>query len=208
MSRHFLKYWLYSTVEAELASEDPLLDFSASDQYNRVSAEDTIWFVTAMPRNMRLFLFGRMHVGWTGRREDAARLLGRSVDELWDASYCVIPYPHSAEMYDLIDITGIADDLRFISPTGKDRLPAQNHAQALQAMRVLTPESVALLDDAWSGSYNDLGAPASENSEDITAANFHRRQKEAARAFSTRAQSEARRRSKAGVQADTWALIL
>ena len=172
MTKQFLKYWLYSTVEDELSSADPLLDFSASDQYNRVNPEDTIWYVTCPPRSVQLFLFGRMHVGWTGSREDAARLLGVSADDLWEASYTVMPYPHEAEPYDFIEITGIADDLRFVSPTGKDRLPAKNRAQALQAMRVLTPETTEFLRDIWFEGKDVPGADNAASQEDLSLRGF------------------------------------
>src|SRR5690606_22776817 len=90
-----------------------------------------------------------VRVGWIGHVHEAAQRLDKSPSELWPADYYVMSDPYQAEPYDPIDISQIADVLRFKSQSGNDRLPAYNRPQALQSMRVLTKESVQLLEEIW-----------------------------------------------------------
>lgn len=168
MSKHFMKYWLYETVEFESQSEDPMLDHSASDQYRRANANDHIWVVTIPPQTQTLLLFGHMKIGSIVNQIEAARLLRRDPDEIWEANFHAISVPYDPEPYEIIDITSIARDLRFVSPSGKDRLLVDNWGQALQTMRELTPETVSLLRDIWYGECDVSSEPEKDEfSQDL-----------------------------------------
>jgi hypothetical protein len=155
MQKHFLKYWLYSAIERQMAVPHGLINYSASDQYHRLDVGDHLWAVTMPPKSQTLLLFGGMTIGWIGDRDEAARRLGTHPDALRRPNIHVLADPASVEPYELIDITEIALDLRFDSALGNDRLPDRNWPQALQTMRRLSAETVSLLREVWytSGKY-------------------------------------------------------
>src|SRR5688572_33147656 len=105
MRKHFLKYWLYSAVERQMASPHRLINYTASDQYRRVEVGDHLWFVTMPPKTQTLLLFGGMTIGWMGDRVEAARQLGTHPDALRNADLHIVSDPDSTEPYELIDIT-------------------------------------------------------------------------------------------------------
>jgi hypothetical protein len=158
MKKHFLKYWLYSAVERQMASPHRLINYTASDQYHRVEVGDHLWFVTMPPRTQMLLLFGGMTIGWIGSRAEAAQQLESRPEALRSANIHALSDPETAEPYEVIDITEIAMDLRFDSALGKDRLPARSWPQALQTMRLLTSETAMLMREVWYSSGTTLSA--------------------------------------------------
>ena len=153
MPDHYLMYWRFETIEDY--SDDGLeglLDHAASSQFGRVGVGDVLWIVTTPPQTRRLLLFGRMSIGWLGRQDEAAQILDTDPESLWQAEWHVIAPEGSAEEYGLADISGIAAELRFVSPTGRDRLEVDSQGvnpQQLQTLRQLAPSSVVLLDEIW-----------------------------------------------------------
>ena len=144
MARDFLAYWKPSTLEAESAVGG-LLNHAASNQYRRVAVGDTVWLVSVLDGRLRLI--GRIIVGRIVDQAGAARELGTT--NLWKADHHILPSPDTAHEFANLDVQHLASELRFMSAGGNDRLALAEdwsvNAQQLQTMRVLAPESVALL---------------------------------------------------------------
>src|SRR5687768_8478800 len=102
MSKHFLKYWLYSAVERQMAVPHKLVNYSASDQYGRLDVGDHLWVVTMPPKTQTLLLFGHMVIGWMGDRSEAAQRLGTHPDALRKPNIHVLADPDTAEPYEVI----------------------------------------------------------------------------------------------------------
>lgn len=85
-------------------------------------------------------------VGQVTNFQGASEILGTT--DLWDANYHIIAAENTAQMLCDLQISHLVGDLRFQSPSGKDRLKIVDGAvdpQQLRTMRVLTPESALLL---------------------------------------------------------------
>lgn len=126
------------------------MNHTAGEQLRKVRPDDIIWIVTVFPPG-ELTLIGRLEVGECTNRKDAMRRLG--TDNLWEAKHHVIAKPGTEEPLREVSLANIAEDLRFES--SRDRLNVVNgrvNGGQLQAMRLLTPASVALVEAEWSGS--------------------------------------------------------
>lgn len=151
MSKHYLQYWRAAQVIRERQSPNPFVEHSGSEQLYKVNPNDTVWIVTVM--NGELLLLGKIQVGAIVGQKEAEELLG--TDNLWEATYHIIAKRGMAEPMRDINLMDIASQLRFNSPTGRDRLSISRgraDGKQLQAMRQLTAESVGLLEAKWSGS--------------------------------------------------------
>jgi hypothetical protein len=144
VTRDFLAYWKPSTLELELAAGGPL-NHAASNQYARVDIGDTVWIVTVVEGRLRLV--GRLTVGSIVDQDGAIQALGKP--NLWPADRHILPPRDAAHEVSNKDIHHLAQELRFVSAGGKDRLAfgadGSVNPQQLQTMRVLSPDSVALL---------------------------------------------------------------
>ena len=153
MPNHYLMYWRFDTVENYLNNNpEGFLDHAASSQLGRVRIGDVLWIVTKPRRSGPLLLFGRLLIGWLGRLGEAALKLDTDPESLWSAEWHVIAPDNFGEEFGLTDISGIAAELRFISPSARDRLAIDNQGvdpRQLQTLRQLTPSSAYLLDEIW-----------------------------------------------------------
>lgn len=152
---HFLKYWKWPTVQPRYDTANPTLRHMGSRQFSRAAPGDVIWMITVQPGTDILFLVGKLTVGWLGDRDTAAQRLGNP--RLWDAPFHVIAREvdegrDQGEPFKEISLRAVVDDLRFVSPSGKDRLrtiDGRVHPTQLQTMRQLTRESAQLLVRLW-----------------------------------------------------------
>lgn len=126
------------------------LSHLGSEQLGRrkVAVGDTIWVVTVEAG--RLYLLGRLVVGeFIVGQGNAEERLGET--DLWVARYHVLSAEGTEEDFREVDITDIAEELRFHSERA-NRLHLVDHKvswQQLQTMRTLTPATVALLESVW-----------------------------------------------------------
>lgn len=152
---HFIKYWKWPTVQPRYDEAVPTLRHMGSRQFSRVAPGDVIWMITVQPGTDFLFVVGKLTVGWIGDRDAARQRLGKP--RLWDAPFHVIAQEvvegrGQGEPFKEISLQQVASDLRFISPSRKDRLRTVGgrvHPTQLQTMRRLTDESAQLLTRLW-----------------------------------------------------------
>jgi hypothetical protein len=148
LPRHFIQYWKSEQADRELATE-PMLFHSASEQLNRVNVGDVVWIVTLRPQG-QLNLIGRLSVGHVTTFEEAKKQLGN----VWEATYHVIAESGSEQSLREISLMPLAEELRFISSTQRDRLvviDGKVDGKQLQSLRQLTPESSVYMERLWSG---------------------------------------------------------
>lgn len=120
------------------------LNYAASGQFRNLEPGDRIWVVTS--NGDTLLLVGVIPVTSVGDQNHASRRLG-NVPGYEAPLYAFGPKDREA-LAVAIDISDIADQLRFIS-NASDRLNLKKDlAQQLQRIRRLTPESVRLLAQA------------------------------------------------------------
>ncbi len=135
----YLSYCRPDTVARVLGQ---FCDHWAGDQLVKVRPGDHLWIVTF---DEKLFLCGHMVVADVVSRREAERRLG--TDDLWEAKYHALATPGHRELIRRVDISSRALELRFQG--GRDRLPSDFSASNLQTMRLLSPESTALLRKEW-----------------------------------------------------------
>lgn len=153
--KHFIKYWKWPTVQPRYDEAVPTLRHIGSRQLARAAPGDVIWMVTVQPATGILFLAGKLAIGWLGDAESARRWLG--VSQLWGGPYHavardVVEGRGPGEPFKEISLRAIADGLRFVSPSGRDRLRVTSgrvHPAQLQTMRQLTVASARRLARAW-----------------------------------------------------------
>ena len=156
MSQHFLRYipweslqhWKHIYVIERYAGGEKFDSFG-------IRQGDVIWGVSIplMPGSIRLgkglVLFGKLQIGCvTSDRTKIQRMMGTR--DIWAASRYAIAREGTEVPYTEIDISTLAPQIRFESV--RDRLTIEDGrigAQQLQTMRRLTPDSVALLEEAW-----------------------------------------------------------
>jgi hypothetical protein len=136
----YLFYWRYETVLQDIGD---IYEHGGSEQFKKVNPGDILWVVTYNAG--RLFLVGRMQVGWRGSQRRAQQILGTR--DLWDATYHVVAEQGTAELFAMIDITEEAYQLRFDGTP--DQLPRNYTPQSFRSMRKLVEESGALLASIW-----------------------------------------------------------
>lgn len=132
----WLSYWLPDTFERERGR---LLNHSASEQFGKVQAGDTVWFVTIADGYLRLI--GRLEVDKVVGQREAERIL--RTQDLWPARYHLIAKTGRMTRASSLDISGIALELRFEGRV--DRLKPDYKGQSFQTMRRLTPASAMVL---------------------------------------------------------------
>lgn len=118
----------------------------ASDQLSRVNIDDVIWVVSVIQG--RLHTLGRIRVlcPFITRKQARAKL---GYEPYESKRHLVIP-EDNAEVHRLTDISGLAKQIRFDSPSNRDRLTVKGrkvNGQQLQTMRKLQPKTVRRLED-------------------------------------------------------------
>lgn len=125
------------------------MNHTAGELFKKVRPDDVVWIVTVFPIG-NLNVIGRLEVGEnTNQRTAMARLN----EDLWEATYHLIAKPETEEPLREVSLSDVAEDLRFDS--SRDRLNVVDgyvNGGQFQAMRTLTPESVALIETKWYGS--------------------------------------------------------
>lgn len=140
--RSFLSYWKPETLEVN--RDGRVLDHIASNQYGKLSIDDEVFVVTA--KKGILLLIGKVIVGRIIDHATAERIVGC---KLWESSFHVLCKPRTASPIRELDISELADKIRFRSE--RDRLKVKDGSidpRQLQTMRELTPQSAAHLDAA------------------------------------------------------------
>jgi hypothetical protein len=143
MGPEYIRDFLFRSLPESVDVGKPL-GYAASNQLKKVEVGDRVWIVTS--RGKQVLLIGVIPVESVGDRAHATKQLGYI--PAWGANfYAIGPRARDALAVE-IDISGIADQLRFVSDTS-DRLDftRNNIAQQLKAMRLLTPESARLLSE-------------------------------------------------------------
>lgn len=146
--RHFLQYWKSKQVDHEIATSQSL-DHSGSEQLNKVTPGDILWIVTV--RQSHLYLVGRLVVGEIISYEEAKKRFDSNV---WDAEHHAVAKWGTEEPISEVSLMSIAQSLRFISTTHRDRLDIYDgkiDGKQLQAMRHLTSQSAFSIERIWTG---------------------------------------------------------
>jgi hypothetical protein len=152
--RYFLQYWLFRQLDTELACKAPLVH-SGSNQFDRVLPGDVVWIVSVRQKG-EMRLVGPILVDRVVDQQEAIRRFGSSV---WNASYHIIARDGTETQIREKSLKEIASQLRFISPSGRDRLTVINgrvDGKELQRLRRLTTNSADLLHSIWSDDYGEL----------------------------------------------------
>lgn len=160
MSRHYLVYWRWDTIQYHVAlffsdddsipDDDFIVNFAIGDQLRKVNIGDVLWIMSVEPESGDLVLFGKIQVGWCGETAELARRLER--DNLWEAGWSVEAQKGTEEHFELIPLLAEVSNLRFESQTGRDRLTLKDgrvSPQQLQTVRLLTKESSDTLNAIW-----------------------------------------------------------
>ena len=143
MQSNYLSYWKPRTADHQL-KVGGRIGHIASNQYGKVQKGDVVWLVTI--RSGNLYLIGRVQVGKVTDQREASELLGTT--DIWESSVHILAAEGTDKPISNILITLIAPDLRFISPTGRDRLTIKDgfiEAGQIQSMRLMTEKSSILL---------------------------------------------------------------
>ncbi len=141
--KHFLLYWQPRWVDYHLEKNQPLKRVG-SYHFERVSAGDTVWIATVV--RGRFYLAARILAAEVLSRRAASE---RAAEEL-HGRYYAFAKKGTAQRARCIELTRLATKLRFASernrldPTNPRLWPMQ-----LQTMRVLTPASARLVEQAW-----------------------------------------------------------
>jgi hypothetical protein len=146
--RHFLQYWKSKQVDHEIATSHILIH-SGSEQLNKVTSGDILWIVTV--RQSHLYLVGRLVVGEIISYEEAKK---RFHSNVWEAEHHAVAKSSTEEPINEVSLMSIAQSLRFISTTHRDRLDIYDgkiDGKQLQAIRQLTPQSAFSIERIWTG---------------------------------------------------------
>ncbi len=152
----FLLYWRPSTVESTPVDREQWWAGSSQFAEDRVRSGDLIWAVTSFAAE-DLCLVARIPVERVVHsRAAAVAIVG---EDAWrDASHFAIGTKKSSRPKQDINLSKIARRLAFDTKDAKSRrLPKGFDGKNLQAMRRLTPESSAVLQQAWDT--GDVAAP-------------------------------------------------
>jgi len=148
-ARHFLQYWKPKQVDRETAI-GLALNHSGSEQLTKLTPGDIAWIVTVRPPG-QLHLVGRLAVGEIIGYEEAKKRFGLNV---WEAEYHAVSKLGTEEPITELSLMSIADSLRFISKTDRDRLEivaGKVDGKQLQTIRELTSESAIAIERIWYG---------------------------------------------------------
>lgn len=148
--KFFTHYWSNNTWSANRDSEEPL-DYIAGNQFSTRGVEvgDTIYVVTVLEG--KLYLGGKMTVGYHCGPVEAARRLPYDAADLWEANEYLI-----AERATPLDLSRevssqLVQSLSFVTEKGMTRSPIFSrpghlNEQTMRGVRQLTANSAAALD--------------------------------------------------------------
>lgn len=145
--RHYLQYWKPQQLDHG-TEKIHVIDHSGSEQLHKINPGDVIWIVTI--REGQPNLVGRLAVGEIIGYEEAKKRF----PNLWEAEHHAIAKPGTEEPINELNLMPIAESLRFLSTTHRDRLDIQDgkvDGKQLQAIRELTAESTRLIEQLWYG---------------------------------------------------------
>jgi len=152
MINEYLLYIKPQRVKERQKQTDLLMRHTASEQLGKVKLGDVLWLVTAPDGIGDLYLWARIVVGWKGDQPRAADQLDVDESTLHGETWHVIAEQGTGEPHKWLLISAEdAERLRFVS-SDLDRLRVQEgkvNPQQIQAMRLLQPESVDLLESLW-----------------------------------------------------------
>ena len=142
----YLSYWKPDQIDWDDPSSD-IIDYSASQQYDRVRAGDQVYLLTSDAGKM--YLVGRIIVDDVVGRQEVATRLGRTPE--YEADYYILPAPGTAAPAVLIECEDALRKIYTVAGGQPERIKEPIHAQRFQAMRQITPGSATILDDLLAG---------------------------------------------------------
>lgn len=154
---HYLLYWKVPPELRPEVGQHFNTAYAASNYLKRVNPGDVMWIVTVHQHH--LYLLGRLKVEFIVDDTSIAQDLVDPQPEEWqDADWYAISNKYAIEPMREIDITHLADKLRFNSRVSEmlEVIEGRVDANQLTALRQLSAQSAQLLDDVW---YNDAYSP-------------------------------------------------
>jgi predicted HNH restriction endonuclease len=157
--KHYLLYWKVDPANRPDIAQHKTTAYAASKYLRRVKPGDVLWIVTV--HQHRLYLLGRLKVEFVVDDTAIAQELVDPQPEQWeDADWYAISNKYAVEPMREINITHIADKLRFNSRASEmlDIVEGRVDANQLTTLRQLSITSAQMLDDVW---YNEAYTPQS-----------------------------------------------
>jgi hypothetical protein len=146
----YLQYWKSDDFIGN--KFDPIIH-SASNQFKKLLPDDVLWIVTL--RDRQVFLIGRLHVGEVLNRSQ----FESRYQDAYPKEYFAVAKEGTVERENWVNLEDEIDDIRFSSPTGRDRLIRKNgivNGKQLQTLRLLNHDSINLLETKWYGAVAKL----------------------------------------------------
>lgn len=149
-------YTLYTRVTPEERLDLPAHKqavYAARDYLHRVQPGDVLWLINVHVNH--LFLLGRLQVEFVvDDIEVAQELVDLDIDDWEESDWYAIANRYNLEPIRELDITGIAEELSFVS-SNADRLTIIDgrivRPQELRHLRQLTEESARRIEEVWYG---------------------------------------------------------
>jgi predicted HNH restriction endonuclease len=157
--KHYFLYWKVDPEIRPSIGQHMTTTYAASNYLKRVKPGDVLWIVTVHQHH--LYLLGRLKVEFIVDDSTIAQDLVDPQPEDWiDADWYAISNKYAIEPMREIDITHIADKLRFNSKVSEilDMVDGRVDANQLTSLRQLTVQAAQMMDDIW---YNDAYTPQS-----------------------------------------------
>lgn len=156
---HYLLYWKIAPEERADIAQHRTTAYAASNALHKVKPGDVLWIVNV--QHFRLYLLGRLKVEFVVDDTSIAQeLVDPQTDDWHEAEWYAISNRYNVEPMREMDITGLAEQLRFesaVSPT-LNVIDGRVDANQLTALRQITAETAEMLDDVW---YNEAYVPQS-----------------------------------------------
>ena len=144
---HFLLYWKLSAEERDDLNAHRRADYAAHDLLYKVQPGDVLWIVNV--HLGKLLLIGRLQVEVVVDNIEVAQDLVDPVVEWQEADWYAIANQYNVEPLREVDVTPLAEQLRFHSRSERLDLSDGVDANQLRSVRRLTAQSARLLQDAW-----------------------------------------------------------
>lgn len=170
--KHYFLYWKIDPDIRPQIAQHMTTTYASSNYLRRVKLGDVLWIVNVFQHH--LYLLGRLKVEFIVDDTAIAQELVDPLPDDWqDSDWYAISNKYAIEPMREIDITHVANKLRFNSRVSEmlDMVNGRVDANQLTTLRQLTVQSAQMMDDIW---YNDAYTPQSvqdflELSEDDTA---------------------------------------
>ncbi|MDQ7025410.1 MAG: HNH endonuclease [Anaerolineae bacterium] len=157
--KHYLLYWKIDPIIRPEIAQHKTTSYAASNYLKRVKPGDVLWIVTV--HRYRLYLLGRLKVEFVVDDTSIAQELVEPQPEEWyEADWYAISNKYAIEPMREINITHIADKLRFNSRVSEmlDIHEGKIDVQQVRTLRQLDVNSAQMMDDVW---YNEAYTPQS-----------------------------------------------